>query len=58
LGVFETISVTFGHKRLKTCVSHMNALFKDTEVVKHPFYSIRPKILFASVLYHFANLQM
>jgi hypothetical protein len=58
LGVFDTISITFGHKRRKTCVSSMNALFWGTEVGKHPLYSIRPKILFASVLYHFSNLRM
>jgi hypothetical protein len=30
-------------KRGKTCVSSLNELFQGTEVVKHPFYSIRPK---------------
>jgi hypothetical protein len=33
------------------------ALFRGTEVVKHPFYSIRPKIVFGSVSEHFANLR-
>jgi hypothetical protein len=28
-----------------------------TEVVKHPFYSIGPKLMFRSVLEHFTNLQ-
>jgi hypothetical protein len=27
------------------------------EFAKHPFYSIRPKMLFRSVLDHFANVQ-
>jgi hypothetical protein len=56
-GVFETISITFGHKRWKTCVSGMSALFKDSEIGKHPFYSIRPKMLFGSVSKHLANLR-
>jgi hypothetical protein len=28
-----------------------------TEVVKHPFYSIGPKLMFGSVSEHFSNLQ-
>jgi hypothetical protein len=35
----------------------LNALFWGTEVVKHPFYSIRPKLMFGSVSEHFSNLQ-
>jgi hypothetical protein len=35
----------------------LNALFWGTEVLKHPFYSIGPKMMFASVSKHFANLQ-
>jgi hypothetical protein len=34
-----------------------NALFWGTEVVKHPFYSIRPKLMFGSISEHFSNLQ-
>jgi hypothetical protein len=37
-------------KRCKTCVSGLNALLRGTEVVKHPFYSIGPKMMFESVL--------
>jgi hypothetical protein len=33
-------------KRCKTCVSGLNALFRGTEVAKHPFYSIGTKIMF------------
>jgi hypothetical protein len=44
-------------KRSKTCVSGLNALLRGTEVVKHPFYSIGPKIMFGSVLEHFVNLR-
>jgi hypothetical protein len=44
-------------KRSKTCVSGQNALLRGTEVVKHPFYSIGPKIMFGSVLEHFVNLR-
>jgi hypothetical protein len=32
-------------------------LFHGTEVAKHPFYSIRPKMMFGSVSEHFANLR-
>jgi hypothetical protein len=48
----------------ETCVSAPNALFKGTEVVKmiskqfHPLNSIRPKIMFGSVLEHFINLPL
>jgi acid stress-induced BolA-like protein IbaG/YrbA len=45
-------------KRCKTCVSGLNALFRGTEVVKHPFYSIGPKMMFKSVADHFTNLQL
>jgi hypothetical protein len=35
----------------------LNALFQGTEVVKHPFYSIGPKMIFGSVSVYFANLR-
>jgi hypothetical protein len=44
-------------KRCKNCVSGPNALFRDTEVVKHPFNSIGTKMMFGSVLEHFAILR-
>ena len=50
-------------KRCKTCVSGLNTLFQGTEVTKmvsqqiHPFYSIRPKMMFGSAPEHFANLR-
>jgi hypothetical protein len=44
-------------KRCKTCVSGLNTLFQGTEVAKHPFYSIRPKMMFGSDSEHFANLR-
>jgi hypothetical protein len=37
--------------------SGLNALFRGTEVVNHPFYSIGPKIMFGSVSGHFTNLR-
>jgi hypothetical protein len=37
--------------------SRMNALFRGTKPVKHPFYSIRTKMMFGSVFEHFANLR-
>jgi uncharacterized protein with PIN domain len=55
--VFDAISLTFGHKSWKTYVLGLNALIQGTEVVKHPFYSIRPKMMFESVSEHFANLR-
>jgi hypothetical protein len=51
--MFGTISEYFTNlrqvKRCKTCVSGLNALFWGTEVVKHPFYSIGPKMMFKSI---------
>jgi hypothetical protein len=44
-------------ERCKTCVSGLNALFWGTEVVKHPFYSVGPKMMFGSVSEHFSNLR-
>jgi hypothetical protein len=32
-------------------------LFQSTEVANHPFYSIGTKMMFGSVLVHFANLR-
>jgi hypothetical protein len=36
---------------------NQNALFRGIEVAKHPFYSIKPKMMFGSVSEYFANLQ-
>jgi hypothetical protein len=44
-------------KKYKTCVLGLNALFRGTEIVKHPFYSIAPKLKFGSVSEHSTNLQ-
>jgi hypothetical protein len=44
-------------KRRKTRVSGPNAIFRGTKVVKHPFLSIGPKMMFGSVSEHFAKLQ-
>jgi hypothetical protein len=35
----------------------MNVLSQGTKVVRHPFYSIGPKMMFRSVTEHFANLR-
>jgi hypothetical protein len=57
-GIVSEHFVNIRHvKRCKTCVSGLNALFRGTKIVKHPFYSIGPKMMFESVLEHFANLQ-
>jgi hypothetical protein len=59
--MFGSVSEHFANlrhgKRRKTCVSGLYALFRSTEVVKHPFYSIRPKKMFRRVSDHFANLR-
>jgi acid stress-induced BolA-like protein IbaG/YrbA len=59
--MFASVSDDFNNlqhvKRCKTCVSGQTALFRGTIVVKHPFWSIGPKMMFGSVSEHFANLQ-
>jgi acid stress-induced BolA-like protein IbaG/YrbA len=60
--MFGSVSDHFNNlrqvKRCKTCVSGLNALFRGTEIVKHPFYSIGPKMMFGSVADHFTNLRL
>jgi hypothetical protein len=59
--MFGSVSEHLGNlrrvKRCKTCVPGLNALFRGTEVVKHSFYSIGPKMMFGCVSEHFANLR-
>jgi hypothetical protein len=43
------ISLTFGTDKMQNFCSSLNALFWGTKVVKHPFKSIGPKMMFASV---------
>jgi acid stress-induced BolA-like protein IbaG/YrbA len=57
LGVFRSISNHQQVTRCKTCVPSLNTLFRGIKVVKHPFYSIGPKLIFGSVSEHFANLR-
>ena len=52
------------HEKLwKTFVSGLNALFRGTELLKkislrrHPMYSIKPKMMLASVSEYFADLR-
>jgi hypothetical protein len=52
LGAFRLPST---RKRCKTRFSGPNAIFRSTKVVKLPFLSIRPKMMFGSVSEHFAN---
>jgi hypothetical protein len=58
--MFVSVSDNFTNlqhvKRCKTCVLGLNALFRGTKVVKHPFQSNGPKLMFGSVSWHFANL--
>jgi acid stress-induced BolA-like protein IbaG/YrbA len=59
--MFGSVSEHFANlrhvKRWKTCVSGLNALFRDTKLVKDPFYSIGPKMMIGSVSEHFADLR-
>jgi hypothetical protein len=59
--MFGSVSEHFANlrhvKRCKTCISGLDALFWGTEVVKHPFYSIGPKMIFRIDSEHFANLR-
>jgi hypothetical protein len=57
LWVFEMISRTFGMCKIQNYCSSLNALFRGTKVVKHPFKSIGPKNIFARVSDNFTNLQ-
>jgi hypothetical protein len=43
-------------KGCKICVSGLNALFRSTEVAKHPFY-IGHKMMIGTVSEHFANTE-
>jgi hypothetical protein len=52
LGAFRLPSA---RKRWKSHLSVLNALFRGTKVVKHLFYSIRPKMKFGSVSEYFVN---
>jgi hypothetical protein len=58
--MFASVSEDFANlqhvKTCKTCVLGLNALFRGTKVVKHPFKSIGPKMMFASVSDDFAHL--
>jgi hypothetical protein len=51
------ILLTFGTKKMQNFYSSLNALFWGTKVVKHPFQSIGPKMMFASVSDNFTNVQ-
>ena len=65
--MFGSVSEHFTNLRrvkwCKTCVWSLNALFRGSEGAimvsqqKHPFYTIRPKMMFGSVPEHFANIQ-
>jgi hypothetical protein len=58
--MFASVSDDFTNlwhvKTRTTRVSGMNALFWGTKVVKHPFYSIGPKMKFGSVSKHSLTL--
>jgi hypothetical protein len=49
------ISLTFDTYKMQNLCSSLNALFRGTKVVKHPFKSIGPKMMFVSVSDDFTN---
>jgi hypothetical protein len=55
--MFGSVSEHFANLRqvkiIKPCVSSLNTMFWGTEVVKHPFYSVGPKMMFQSDSEHF-----
>jgi hypothetical protein len=59
--MFGSVSEYFANlrhiKRCNSCVSGLNALFRDIEGVMHLFYSRLPKMMFGSVSKHFTNLR-
>jgi hypothetical protein len=57
LGAISAISLTDGNKSWETCVLDVYALFYVTEVAKHPFYSIRPKMMSWSFSEDVVNIQ-
>jgi hypothetical protein len=57
LRVFRCILLTFSMWKLQNFCLSLNALFCGTKVVKHPFQSIGPKMMFGRVSEHFTNLQ-
>jgi hypothetical protein len=57
LGVFRGISLTSACKKMKNLCFAPECTISGTEVAKYLFYSIRPKMMFGSVLKHFANLR-
>jgi hypothetical protein len=56
-GVSQSIWLTFDTKKMQNLRPSLNAQFWVTKVVKHPFYSIGPKMMFGSVSEHFNNLR-
>jgi hypothetical protein len=59
--MFDSVLLYFANprrvKKCKTCVSGLNALFLDTNVLMHSFYTIGPRMMFGCVSEYFANLQ-
>jgi hypothetical protein len=53
--IYGSVTEVFSNarKKMKTCISGLNALYRGTKVVKYPFYSIIPKMMFRSVSEHF-----
>jgi hypothetical protein len=57
--MFESVSVhflTFGHKKMQNLCFGPECT-PGTNVVKHPFYTIGPRMMFGCVLEYFANHQ-
>jgi hypothetical protein len=55
--MFQSISLTFDTKKMQNLRPSLNAQFWDTKVVKHPFDSIGPEMIFGSISEHFDNIR-
>jgi hypothetical protein len=53
---FRAFRLPSACKKMQNLCSHPNALYQGTKVVKHPFESTGPKMMFGTVSEHFAKL--
>jgi hypothetical protein len=54
---FRTFRYALARKKMHNLCSCLNALFRGTKVMKHPFYSIGTKMMFGCISEHFTNLR-
>jgi hypothetical protein len=57
LGVLWSILLTFDTWKLQNLCLSQNALLRGTKVVKQPFLSTRPKMIYGRVSEHFTSLR-